>query len=197
MKKTILGMFAAILLSGTSLSVQAQEYETKHEIGISYGALSNSQYLDVLEDMLAAPFSGKTDLKNEKFFGPLSVEYFYHVSKVVGVGGIFVYGQKTGDLYVDGQVKGENTNHYLTLMPAMKLDWLRKQNFGMYSKLAVGAAYRMEKNDAIDYKETGMHMNWQVSLLGLEAGSPTVRGFVELGMGEQGVLLAGLRYKFN
>jgi hypothetical protein len=38
--------------------------------------------------------------------------------------------------------------------------------------------------------------NFQASLLGIEAGGQNVRGFVELGMGEQGVALAGIRCKF-
>ena len=44
--------------------------------------------------------------------------------------------------------------------------------------------------------ESLVHVNWQVSLIGIEAGSPTVRGFAELGTGEQGIILAGVRYKF-
>jgi hypothetical protein len=32
--------------------------------------------------------------------------------------------------------------------------------------------------------------------LGLEAGSQHLRGYVELGVGEQGVMLAGVRYRF-
>ena len=86
-------------------------------------------------------------------------------------------------------------------MPAVKFDWLRKKNFGMYSKLAFGATYRTEKieykNSVYeDYDENGLHVNWQLSVLGIEAGSPTLRGFVELGTGEQGIGLIGLRYKF-
>ena len=37
---------------------------------------------------------------------------------------------------------------------------------------------------------------FQASLLGIEAGSPTIRAFTELGTGEQGIILAGVRYKF-
>lgn len=37
--------------------------------------------------------------------------------------------------------------------------------------------------------------NWQASLIGMEFGG-AFRGFVELGMGEQGIILGGLRYKF-
>ena len=38
--------------------------------------------------------------------------------------------------------------------------------------------------------------NFQVSAIGVEVGSPKFRGFAELGYGEQGIALIGLRYKF-
>ena len=38
--------------------------------------------------------------------------------------------------------------------------------------------------------------NFQVSLIGVEAGNNHVRGFAEFGVGEQGIALAGIRYKF-
>jgi len=89
----------------------------------------------------------------------------------------------------------------MTLMPAVKLDWLRQKNFGMYSKLAIGATLRSEKIDYEtaghdDYSNTEMHVNWQVSLLGLEVGGRNLRGFLEVGTGEQGIFDIGLRYKF-
>ena len=40
------------------------------------------------------------------------------------------------------------------------------------------------------------HLNWQASLLGIEAGGPQLRGYLEAGVGEQGVAVIGLRYKF-
>jgi hypothetical protein len=119
----------------------------------------------------------------------------------LGVGGILAYGVNKQDVMSGKDKIGESKNSYLTLMPAVKFDWLRKKNFGMYSKLAVGATLRNEKYDSNtssgkDYNDSEVHVNWQVSLVGIEAGSPTIRGFAELGFGEQGIILAGVRYKF-
>ena len=44
--------------------------------------------------------------------------------------------------------------------------------------------------------EIGISYGVGVSLLGLEAGSQHVRAFVEAGFGEQGIVLAGLKYRF-
>ena len=71
----------------------------------------------------------------------------------------------------------------------------------MYSKLAAGFTLRREtakpsNQNMSDASESAMHFNWQASLLGIEAGSSVLRGFVEVGVGEQGVALAGVRFKF-
>ena len=106
--------------------------------------------------------------ENEKYFGALSAEYFYHVKNWLGVGAILAYGQCEQDVYLLGDKDGTSKNSYVTLMPAVKFDWLRKKNFGMYSKLAVGATLRNEKfnSDSSSGKDTSdseVHVNWQAS----------------------------------
>ena len=191
MKKLLFLVVAAML---TTFSVKAQEGydDTKHEIAVSYGYLANSQWIDVFEDMATIMAGAKLD--DEKLVGPLSVEYFYHVKNWLGVGGIFAYGKSTHDIYISSSKSGELKHTYYTVMPAVKFDWLRKRYFGMYSKLAFGATLRTE--DADGESDTSFHPNWQVSFLGIEAGSPTLRAFLELGTGEQGLALVGVRCKF-
>ena len=196
MKKLLL-VVAAMM---ATMSVNAQSESTKQEIAVSYGWLSNSNIIDAFEDISGAMFGEKID--NESYFGPLSVEYFYHLKPWLGVGGIAAYGQLKQDLYLPGKGSGKDgeiKNSYVTLMPAVKFDWLRKSHFGMYSKLAVGATLRTEKvegDNVTDKSDSEVHVNWQVSLLGVEAGGQQLRGFLELGTGEQGIALIGLRYKF-
>ena len=198
MKKMMM-MVAVAMMAAMSVNAQNGYDDTKHEVAIGVGALSNSQIIDVFEEMGGALAGAR--FKDEKFTGPISAEYFYHVKNWLGVGGILAYGKSEQDVYLAGDKDGVSKNSYVTLMPAVKFDWLRKQHFGMYSKLAVGATLRSEKFDHEtssnkDYSDSEVHVNWQVSLLGIEAGSPTLRGFLELGTGEQGIALIGVRYKF-
>ena len=197
--KKIIVMVAVAMMTAMSAQAQNYDYETKHEVAVSYGIDSNSQLIDAFEAIGGALVGAK--LENEKFFGPISAEYFYHFEPWLGVGGILAYGVNKQDVMSGKDKIGESKNSYYTLMPAVKFDWLRKKNFGMYSKLAVGATLRSEKYDSSnnsnrDYDDSEVHVNWQASLLGIEAGSPTIRGFAELGFGEQGIILAGVRYKF-
>ena len=197
MRKTLL-LVAVAMMTATGAQAQGYDYETKHEVAVSYGIDSNSQIIDAFEEIGGAMFGAK--LENEKFFGPISVEYFYHLQPWFGVGGIAVFGVNTQDAMSGSDKVGESKNSYYTLMPAMKFDYLRKKHFGMYSKIAVGATLRKEKydsdNDSRDYDDSAVHVNWQLSFVGIEAGSPAIRAFAELGFGEQGILQAGVRYKF-
>ena len=87
-------------------------------------------------------------------------------------------------------------------MPSVKFNWLRRHNWGLYSKLAAGATLRhssLKEKESVDAKKTTKNQaffNFQVSAIGFEAGSENVRGFAELGIGEQGVGLAGVRFRF-
>ena len=193
------------LVAMMTLSIHAQDgYEdTKQELAVTYGIYSNSQWLDVFED-LGMVITGAR-LHDDSFIGPLSVEYFYHAKKWLGVGAIAVFGTNNQEIYLGGKKPenyyGESNNTYYTLMPAVKFDWLRKKHFGMYSKVAVGATYRHDSVkktvDHKDFSDNSVHFNWHLTAIGLEAGSPYVRGFLEVGNGEQGMFLLGVRYKFN
>ena len=197
--KKILVLAAVAMMTAMSVNAQNGYDDTKHEVAISYGLWSNSEIIDAFENVGGALVGAR--FENEKFTGPISAEYFYHVKNWLGVGGILAYGQCEQDVYFVGKKDGVSKNTYLTLMPAVKLDWLRKKHFGMYSKLAFGATLRNEKYDSDsdsskDDSDSEVHVNWQASLLGMEFGGPTIRGFLELGTGEQGIALVGLRYKF-
>lgn len=194
MKKKLL-MIAMALLTAVCTQAQEQEDFSRHEVAVSYGAASNSQWISAFEHIgVVVATLGSATYENESWTGPISAEYFYHPEKWIGFGGIFVYGKNTQDVMVSGSSQGEITQSYYTLMPAVKFDWLRKKYFGMYTKLGVGATIRKDNYDG--ESETATHFNWQASLLGIETGSPNIRAFAELGFGEQGIILGGVRYKF-
>ena len=197
------------LLAVLALSVlfyvpaQAQdELETRHEIGISYGTVPNSVWIDVFTDVVTSMFGEKQD--NQHYVGPIGLEYYYHTSPLVGVGAVAIYASHNEDTYLDEKLNGHRIHNYYTLMPSVKFNWLRKAKWGMYSKLALGATLTHFCDQDIDgnghktSEETSddIMFNFQASLLGIEVGSQQVRGFLELGVGEQGIALAGVRYKF-
>ena len=192
MKKYLVMVVAAMM---ATVSVNAQD-ELKHEVGVFYGFESASNILSILTSSISAAAGDQSS-----FWGPIGVEYYYHVSPVVGVGAVAAYaGCKAED-----EKTGQNdlTETYLTVMPSVKFNWLRKKNFGMYSALSAGVMFcsiscndNAKANDPKAKDETLTAFIFQATALGAEFGGEQFRGFVEAGLGEKGLLCAGLRYKF-
>lgn len=200
--KKIFVMVAVAIMTAMSVNAQTGYEDTKHEVGISYGAMSNSTWMAIGDDLGTSIASvGTVRYDDGSVVGAIAVEYFYHLSPVVGVGAIGAYTKETKDLFVVNDKWGEAKNTFISVLPAAKFNWLRKKYFGMYSKVAAGVTFTSKKEDYTkgstgNRSESKVNFNWQASVLGVEAGSPNVRGFVELGIGEQGVMIAGIRCKF-
>ena len=191
MKKIFVMAVAAMM---ATLSVNAQDF--KHEVGVFYGFESASNVFSLVTSAISAAAGDQSS-----FWGPVGVEYYYNISPVVGIGAVAAYaGCKAED---DKTHKEDLTESFITVMPSVKFNWLRKKHFGMYSALSAGAMFASVKcNDnakAADPNakdETVTVFMFQATALGAEFGGEQFRGFVEAGVGEKGVLCAGLRYKF-
>ena len=195
---------ALAICAFVSTPAQAQdEMETRHEIAVSYGAVPNSVWIDVLTEVVPAIFGETHD--NNHYVGPIGLEYYYHTSPLIGVGAVGVFATNNEDAFRKEVMTGHINKSYTTLMPSVKFNWLRKEKWGMYSKLAAGATLAHSSHQ--DYNESGkltgeketsndVFFNFQASLIGVEAGNDHVRGFAEFGVGEQGLALAGIRFKF-
>lgn len=196
-------MIVAALMATTAIN--AQNSELKNEIGVSYGAglsLIGDGIGNALGRGLIEVGSGVYKWDNEKNFGSLAVEYFRHmVNPRLAVGGIAAFALAGEDIVRrdDDTKAGDRTRTYFTLMPAIKYSWVNNDHFAFYSKLAVGGTLMNEKGNNDDVKksenDSKLYFAFQVSALGIEFGGK-LRGFLELGAGEQGIALAGLKYKF-
>lgn len=185
--KKILVMAVAALMA--TVSVNAQD-ELKHEIGVFYGYGSASDILSVITSSISAAAG-----EQSSFWGPIGVEYYYHVSPVVGLGAVAVY---TGCKAEDEKTRKDDlTETFVTVMPSVKFNWLRSKNFGMYSALSAGVMFcsiscndNAKAADSNAKDETFASFIFQATALGAEFGSEQFRGFVEAGVGEKGVVCA-------
>ena len=191
MKKIFVMAVAAMM---ATLSVNAQDF--KHEVGVFYGFESASNVFSLVTSAISAAAGDQSS-----FWGPVGVEYYYNISPVVGLGAVAAYaGCKAED---DKTHKEDLTESFITVMPSVKFNWLRKKNFGMYSAVSAGVMFcsiscndnaKAADPDAKD--ETFSVFMFQATALGAEFGGERFRGFVEAGVGEKGLICAGLRYKF-
>ena len=194
-------MVAVALMS--AMSVNAQSENLRHEVSLSYGLGSIAQFGEGLGEGLALALFSDTEYDDGFILGPISAEYFYHFNNPrLALGGLVSYSKWDSDIQKkrgNHEKVGERNRNYWSVMPAIKWYWTNKNSFGLYSKAAAGAAFlnstEKELSTGKSNDDNGTYFMFQISLLGVEFGKQ-FRGFAELGVGNQGFALAGLRYKF-
>ena len=199
MTKKLTFLFAALM---AVVTLQAQDEKPRHEIGVSYGVgvsligdgIGHSIGSGIFDNLFGYEWTDK------KEFGTLGLEYFYHLADNprVALGGILTYARYGEDVEKGGVKQGDRKRTYVSLMPSVKYYYVDGKNFGLYSKAAVGVMLLNVKSTMGGQSESKSEARFmgQASLLGLEAGSQNFRGFLELGVGEQGIALVGLKCKF-
>lgn len=209
MGKRYFVLAVATMMATVGILAQEGYEDIKHEVAISFGGYNNSIWINGFSDIgIECLETTNYYRENVRFLGSFSAEYFYHVKPWLAVGGVVSYSQHREDIFFPTEgnnpnnVVGGTKNYFVTLMPAMKYDWYRRKKFGMYSKLALGATLRREKSELYvlsqdNLSRTQILLNWQLSYFGLEVGSHKFRFFNEYGMGEQGIIILGLRYRFQ
>lgn len=166
------------------------------ELSLTYGRVSIPAFAMTLGSVLGVVFTGGA-AKPEHIYssGAIGLEYFHYFNGKFAVGGSAVYENfhqewltRTGTdqsgepVYEPGSVSNEA---FVSVMPAIKFRWFNRTHFGMYSKACAGVLLQ-PSSDSVSF-------GFQASPLGMEAGSSTVRGFAEFGLGTQGMVLAGVR----
>ena len=87
--KRILVMVAVAMM--TTMSVNAQNEEQRHEVSVAYGGPSLSQFGSGLGEGIGLAFTN-SEYDDGNIFGPISAEYFYHPNNPrLAVGGIITY----------------------------------------------------------------------------------------------------------
>ena len=198
MKKIIMTVAVAIM---TAMSANAQNEDLRHELSLSYGVGSAAQFGAGIGEGIGLIFSN-TEYDDRAIIGPIAAEYYYHFNNPKwAIGGILSYCKWDSDRINKSsrEKESEVNRNFFSVMPSIKRYWVNKNNFGLYSKAAAGIGFvnrtekDMDTNKKVD--DNGTYFMFQLSFIGVEFGSQ-FRGFVEAGFGDQGMLMAGLRYKF-
>lgn len=197
MKKQIIFLSLAIAFA---MSAYAQIEETpsqRHEISIGYGfkpatgfQWSNLWYYYQTTDNI----------------GALIGTYTYRINGELGVGLTYCYDPRRLGYYTDTEHQNavcelDESSH--TVMLHVKSNWLNRKWFSLYSKAAVGGAFWTYKlieyqNDMYETRppEQTSCFAYQIVPIGIELGSEQLAGFFQVGIGMEGFLSAGLRFRF-
>ena len=198
----------------------------RHEVGISVGYRTTSEILNgisdissmIIDDVMSTAITGgkgsaKYTYGDESFTPTVAAEYYYHFNKIIAFGSIVAFNANSCDMYYtwkegkDGpehnELCGKAKHQNFTIMPMVKFEWLQTKYVGLYSKAGLGATFvhdsrkdNSKREGAADYSDLSVFPNFQLTLGGIEVGTPTWRVFSEYGIGEQGIFCGGFRYKF-
>lgn len=194
MKKLIALFMCFVVVS----SAFAKNDKDRNEFSIAYGQATIPQFAYVMGEVFGAMFSlGHASFENPHMFGAAGVEYVHYTNDWFGFGGTVLCDYMTAttvSVDKDGNKtpNGEFKLGCLSVMPLVKFAWLNRAHVGLYSKLAAGAGYFfVNGGEAKD----NFSVAFQVTPVGVDFGEQ-FRGFVEAGVGWQGIVSGGVRWFF-
>lgn len=203
-----------MLLSVFAGQVRAQGSfrENRNEINLLYGTASVTGTASVLAAVLTQVQTSMemnvTDFKNT---GVIGLEYFHYTQNGTWAFGVAAGFERTSMNFAFKDTQDSKTGttgfsmNFISIMPAVKLQWFNKKVVGMYSKVALGASI-MAVPKTIDVEVDGQHQTesmdrmpsiapaFQINPICLEVGGDKIRGFLEAGWGMQGLVMGGLRF---
>ena len=200
--KRLLTSFALLIIS--SFACLAQTDESRHEISVSYGYATLPQAVDLIGaiggEFMGGFFVGIADVIlpgdatypkriNNGGTGGFSFQYLYSLNRTIKLGGTVCY-EKTWGKWNNGS---DYIVHYPAIMATSKFTWFNREHFGMYSKLSLGM---MQLIDGKNEDKPIPMLAAQASTICMEFGGQSLRGFLETGWGNQGLLNLGMKFSF-
>ena len=181
------------------MPVFAKNDKDRNEFSITYGQFTVPQFAYVMGGVLGAAFTvGHFSFENAKMVGAMGLEYVHYVNNWLGFGGAAMcdYMTATALSVASDGTKTPNGKFQLgvaSVMPVVKFAWLNRPHVGLYTKLAAGAGYTFTNGG--EAKDNFMFA-LQATPIGVDFGGERFRGFVEAGLGMQGIVSGGVRWLF-
>ena len=200
MKKTLFVFCLIAFFSGTAFAQLDTVRSNKNEFSIGYGHMPSSSFR----------FSpGCMVYPETDNIGAIYVTYTRRLTKVIGIGLTFCYDPIHLDYY--GTVNGNNAlickvrEHSFSLIPHLKINWLNTKYVNLYSKVGYLGFHQTTYNQ-MEYYPDLYEVNppsqdelfnlyaFQVTPIGVEVGTKQYAGFIQCGIGMEGIISIGFRY---
>lgn len=130
--------------------------------------------------------------------GAFGIAYGYRVRYWLEVGGSFTYAGFYRNLLrtSDGGVASRQREHYLTLMPYVRLSWVNGRMVQCYSSLHLGYQLGSERYYGMNRPVALGYFAGHLTLVGVRVGR-RLFGYGEIGFGMRGLYVAGIGYRFG
>ncbi|MDO5321385.1 MAG: hypothetical protein Q4F39_03265 [Bacteroidia bacterium] len=219
--KKLLSVFVIVMTLGLQAANAQGENWKANDLSLGYGYVTFPQLFLSSTSLISSVLPGiadgvdyKINGINLKSTGSINLEYNRRFTKVFSLGLAVAY--ESGSAHVDGTGSAFGTTQSgtadismkaLSTMLNLRFFWFNKPHVSMYSKVAGGASFILDmdtKSSASEVKQkfddalasVSVMPAIQVSPVCIDFGGEAVRGYVELGIGTQGCVLGGVRYRF-
>ena len=198
MKKTLFVLCLITFFSGAAFAQLDTVRSNKNEFSIGYGHMPSSSF----RYRPGCMFYPETDN-----IGAIYVTYTRRLTQVIGIGLTFCYDPIHLDYY--GTVNGNNTlickvrENSFTLIPHLKINWLNTKYVNLYSKVGFmgfqHVTYKQEEYYPEIYEVNPAEIThyldgFQITPVGVEVGTKRCAGFIQCGIGMEGIISIGFRY---
>lgn len=202
---TTLALSLVIFMLST-LPLSAQETQFNNRVSAGVGALTAPDLLEITSSFVTIVISGGTVYSgNISSTGAAFLNYDHQLSSSVSVGMGLTYSRLTRDLMfriADEEIKaGTGSSDYYTFMGRFNHTWLKSEWVRLYYTAAFGFTIIHDKAEIeakykpVDNSDNSFHVAFQLTPVGIEIGK-TFSVFAEGGLGYNGLVAAGLSYKF-
>ena len=200
MKKILFVFCLMAFFSGTAFAQLDTVRSNKNEFSIGYGVMPSSSFRFK---------PGQHYYPLEEHVGAIYATYTRRLNKVIGIGATYCFDPRVYTYYETPRTHeglicrlGESSH---TLMFHLKINWLNTKYVSLYSKVGQGVmawGYNLKEyqpdmyqvdmpsnkfKDRIDYA-------YQFVPIGVEVGTKQYAGFIQCGIGMEGIISIGFRY---
>ena len=201
MKKSLILLTLVMVFSLPTFAQRDTIRSNKNEFSIGYGHMPASSFR----------FSPGCKIYPETdYIGAVYVTYTRRLNKVLGIGVTACIDPII--LNYHDRVNGESTlickvsQNSISILPHLKINWLNTKYVNLYSKVApIGIRYCTYKQEEyypdlyeiqppVDSFKDKIGYAYQITPIGVEVGTKRCAGFIQCGIGMEGIISIGFRY---
>lgn len=202
MKRIFSFLIVGMLFYSFSYSRESDSLYNKNELSVYTGLFSWEQSVgfvgEALFDLNSFVDSGYQ--VRPKVIHPIGISYKYHFTKNVCIKSSFSFA-RTRKLYsfTNPMYNYTRTDNIYSFMLGAEWHYFNRRLISLYSGLEIGGFIwntNVLNNDNIKDRSTQGFVAFQMNAFGLRVGNDRIGGFVEVGVGNNGIINTGLSVKF-
>lgn len=206
MKKTpllLLLLSVAALAPAYSFSQENPSPSRPNEIYVGYGALSLFYFTGNLDHNYDDPYYNDYDNADPSSPGTFVIGYNRQLNKIVSIGVVLSYMHtnntfKYHDYNTSVYYTGTNHEYLLTEITRVTFSYLNRPSIKVYSGVGMGVTIDLNEAtyEGTTLKDRKILPAGQLTFIGIRFGK-AFGGFLEFGVGSNGIMQGGLSYRFT